>query len=1440
MPKVLASLALALVVRRPWRGGAPDTRPRALKRIGVMTLVLALAVAVSAVTATSASVAPEFHAATYPAAWKGTNTNFHGFSGGGVVIVCKKATFNTTEAKGGNPKANSATLTVHPIYTECRLHEAAGSFTTEAKTTGCDYKLHAVPPGKPEGSLDIECETGKRIEYLPLGLTGCVVTVFPQTGLESLEYKNEPKAGTSTQEVTTEIELGKIKSKATSGCGLGIGEAEFKGEYRQGKIATIGGIEEPEIEPAGHPATVVFQGFAEATKAQEAIEVMEPESPTVTSVEPKAGPAAGGTSVTITGTKFTGATAVKFGSTAATSFTVNSATSITATSPAGTGTVDVTVTTPAGTSAISEADRCAYGPTVTKVEPNVGPAAGGTSVTITGTGFAGATAVKFGSTAATSFTVTSGSSITATSPAGTGTVDVTVTTPSGTSAISEADRFTYGPTVTKVEPNVGPAAGGTSVTITGTGFAGATAVKFESTNATSFTVNSATSITATSPAGRGTVDVTVTSAAGTSPTSPADQFTYTPPVPKPAEFHAATYPAEWKGTNTNFHGFSGGGVVIACKKATFNTTEAKGGNPKANSATLTVHPTYTECRSHEAAGSFPVEAKTTGCDYKLHAVPPGKPEGSLDIECEAGKRIEYVFMGLTGCVVTVFPQTGLESLEYKNEPKAGTSTQEVTTEIELSKIKSKATSACGLGIGEAEFKGEYRQGKIATIGGIEEPEIEPAGHPATVVFQGFAEATKAQEAIEVMEPESPTVTSVEPKAGPAAGGTSVSITGTKFTGATAVKFGSTAATSFTVNSATSITATSPAGTGTVDVTVTTPAGTSAISEADRFAYGPTVTKVEPNVGPAAAGTSVTITGTSFAGATAVKFGSTAATSFTVTSGSSITATSPAGTGTVDVTVTSPSGTSPISEADRFTYGPTVTKVEPNVGPAAGGTSVTITGTGFAGATAVKFESTNATSFTVNSATSITATSPAGRGTVDVTVTSAAGTSPTSPADQFTYTPPVPKPAEFHAATYPAAWKGTNTNFHGFSGGGVVIVCKKATFNTTEAKGGNPKANSATLTVHPTYTECRLHEAAGSFTTEAKTTGCDYKLHAVPPGKPEGSLDIECEAGKRIEYLPLGLTGCVVTVFPQTGLESLEYKNEPKAGTSTQEVTTEIELGKIKSKATSGCGLGIGEAEFKGEYRQGKIATIGGIEEPEIEPAGHPATVVFQGFAEATKAQEAIEVMEPESPTVTSVEPKAGPAAGGTSVTITGTKFTGATAVKFGSTAATSFAVNSATSITATSPAGTGTVDVTVTTPAGTSAISEADRFAYGPTVTKVEPNVGPAAAGTSVTITGTSFAGATAVKFGSTAATSFTVTSGSSITATSPAGTGTVDVTVTSPSGTSPISEADRFTYGPTVTKVEPNVGPAAGGTSVTITGTGFAGATAVKFESTNATSFTV
>jgi hypothetical protein len=258
-------------------------------------------------------------------------------------------------------------------------------------------------------------------------------------------------------------------------------------------------------------------------------------SPTVTGLSPNSGPAAGGTSVTITGTNFSGVTAVKFGTSNATSYTVVSTTQITAVSPAGSGTVYVTVAAAGGTSGAVAASQFTYtgggtGPAVTAINPASGPAAGGTTVTITGANFTGATAVRFGSTNAPSFTVVSATQITAVSPAGTGTVHITVTTPSGTSASTSADQFTYttgaAPAITSLTPNNGPIAGNTAVIITGTGFTGATSVKFGATAARSFRVLSATQIRAVSPAGMWTVYVTVTTPGGTSAQTPASQFTY--------------------------------------------------------------------------------------------------------------------------------------------------------------------------------------------------------------------------------------------------------------------------------------------------------------------------------------------------------------------------------------------------------------------------------------------------------------------------------------------------------------------------------------------------------------------------------------------------------------------------------------------------------------------------------------------------------------------------------------------------------------------------------------------------------------------------------------------------------------------------------------------------------------------------------------------------
>src|SRR5439155_10522794 len=155
--------------------------------------------------------------------------------------------------------------------------------------------------------------------------------------------------------------------------------------------------------------------------------------------------------------------AVDFGATPAASFTVNTPTQITAVSPAeSAGTVDIRVTAVGGTSATGAGDQFTFvaPPAVTSVSPTSGPTAGGTTVTITGTGFTGATSVKFGSTDAASFTNdvnTPDQVITAVSPAElAGTVDITVTTPFGTSATSASDEFTFVGTAAHVSVTLSP------------------------------------------------------------------------------------------------------------------------------------------------------------------------------------------------------------------------------------------------------------------------------------------------------------------------------------------------------------------------------------------------------------------------------------------------------------------------------------------------------------------------------------------------------------------------------------------------------------------------------------------------------------------------------------------------------------------------------------------------------------------------------------------------------------------------------------------------------------------------------------------------------------------------------------------------------------------------------------------------------------------------
>jgi hypothetical protein len=207
------------------------------------------------------------------------------------------------------------------------------------------------------------------------------------------------------------------------------------------------------VSPTSSEPSVEMQVNADITLA----------TPTLTSLTPTGGPLRGGPTVTITGQGL-GAASVKFGTAPATMLS-NTSTAITVTPPdQPPGPVDVTVTTAGGTTAPSAASRYRYfeKPVVTDVTPATGPTAGGTQVTLRGSGFTGATAVRFGDAAGRIVTLAP-TKIVAVSPShAAGAVDVTVVNPGVTSDTSVADGFTYSDAAPAAQPGGSGSQPGTS------------------------------------------------------------------------------------------------------------------------------------------------------------------------------------------------------------------------------------------------------------------------------------------------------------------------------------------------------------------------------------------------------------------------------------------------------------------------------------------------------------------------------------------------------------------------------------------------------------------------------------------------------------------------------------------------------------------------------------------------------------------------------------------------------------------------------------------------------------------------------------------------------------------------------------------------------------------------------------------------------------------
>ncbi|MGN6607271.1 MAG: IPT/TIG domain-containing protein [Jatrophihabitans sp.] len=254
--------------------------------------------------------------------------------------------------------------------------------------------------------------------------------------------------------------------------------------------------------------------------------------PFVSALSRHAGATTGHQSVTVRGSDFSGVTGVLFGTTRASNVHVLSPGVLTADAPPQTPrTVAVHVQTTHGTSVPTLRSAFTYGapPVVTSLSRSSGAVGGGDQLTVRGHDFGSLVQVKVGTAVAKVVGAPTGTSVTVVVPkaAAAGTVHVQVVTIYAGSAPGAADQYAYVgvPTITAVSPDHGPAAGGTTATIQGTGFAGPVSVSFGGVAATvqQVTPTSITVLTRHGTAGPA-VPVTVSTQGGTA--TKAGAFTY--------------------------------------------------------------------------------------------------------------------------------------------------------------------------------------------------------------------------------------------------------------------------------------------------------------------------------------------------------------------------------------------------------------------------------------------------------------------------------------------------------------------------------------------------------------------------------------------------------------------------------------------------------------------------------------------------------------------------------------------------------------------------------------------------------------------------------------------------------------------------------------------------------------------------------------------------
>ncbi len=527
------------------------------------------------------------------------------------------------------------------------------------------------------------------------------------------------------------------------------------------------------------------------------------------------------------------------------------------------------------------------------------------------------------------------------------------------------------PTIASFTPTSGTI--GTKITITGTGFTGATAVSIQNLPASSFIVVSSTTITAIA-AGQGTGDIiTVTTPGGTASkggysytSGPVIEY-FTPTSAAQGEIVGIFGSNLWQTTAVSFggtaatfnlpsEGFVVYGQVQKGSSGVVSVTTPSGTAtldgftfipaPSINSFTPTsaapgslVTITGTDFSGTTAVsfGGTPAAAYTIVSSTTITATVNTGTSGAVSVTSRGGT------VSVPGFVLIGTPAPNITSFS----PTSAANGESVV--INGSDFQSTSAVSFG-GTPAASFSIQSPNRIIAILGNGSTGDIVVTTPAGTANKPGFTFTTP------------PKITSFTPNIGTA--GSIVTITGLNFTNTDVVSFGGVASPSFNIISPTTITATVGSG-ASGSVMVNTPKG---VSTAPGFVFvsAPTITSFTPSSAPIAS--NVVITGTNFTGTTSVSFGGIPATSFTVFSPTSITAKVPNGN-SGSITVSNQAGTASLA-GFTFLPAPTLSSFSPSTGIA--GTTITITGTNLNGVTDVICGTVHATSFTMISPTTLTA------------------------------------------------------------------------------------------------------------------------------------------------------------------------------------------------------------------------------------------------------------------------------------------------------------------------------------------------------------------------------------------------------------------------------------------------------------------------------------